>query len=88
MPSFTFNMDLTAMRLHDAARNGKPQPGSTCGSAAGFFPSIEAVENVGDIFNADALARICNAHFHALTCPPRFDLDLAVSGCVTKCIGD
>lgn len=56
LTSLAFNTNITAVRLHDSARDGETQPGSACGAAAGFFSAIEAIEDMRKVFRADTFA--------------------------------
>ena len=51
----------------------RPRPDPPVSAAAGFLAAIEALEDFGQVFGADAFASIAHGHFHAALGPPRRD---------------
>ena len=55
LPSFDFNVNRTAVILHNPFSNGKPQAKTgRHGTCARFLGAIEAVKDIGQVFTGDA----------------------------------
>ncbi len=83
-----FSSNVTPVCAYDAARNRKSQSGSTCAAVARFLTTIESLEDVRNVFSADSFSCITHAHFHALVCSPRRNINIPSGRGVPQRVAD
>ena len=87
-PGRALHMNIPAMCLNDAARDGKPKPGPACGAASRFFAAIKPIEDMREVFRANALAGIVHVHFHNRACSPRMNIYISAALGVAERVAD
>src|SRR5688500_2777646 len=85
---FAFHSYVTPMGTYDPACDGQTQPRAARSSIAGFLTTVEAFEDIWDIFGADTLACIAHRRFHARACPPHPNADPPFRLCMPHCVAD